>query len=130
MEKTLLDTSFLLAYYNKDDALHARAKALAEKLRGDEQIITDYILAEFLNVATHRTSKARATQFAKQLLGSDASVPLTNARTLNYALRIWDKKHKLSFTDATLVAHAINEEARIATFDNEFKHVPGIRVVS
>ena len=46
----LLDTSFLIAYHNKRDEHHERAR----EIQIDEKVINDYIYAEVLNILYSR----------------------------------------------------------------------------
>lgn len=127
MRRLFVDTSALVALFDKRDSNHLRAKTTLERIRTDRirMTITDYIFDEcittVLSVAGHRT----AVTVGEYIMNSKIveTVWLEN-RT---KLKAWDffKKHDdkvFSFTDCT--SFILMKELGINkyfSFDSDFK---------
>lgn len=131
----LLDTSFIVAYYNTRDENHGKAielmKELEEGKYGD-LCITDYIFDECMTVIFIRLKNLEKT------------IEIGNTlRKLTRMLRIendifedsWNffknqKETAFSFTDCTTVSLMKKENTiNITTFDEDFRKIKGINVV-
>jgi len=132
----LLDSSVIIAFNNKRDFYHSKAIKLINELIGkkEELCISDYIFDEC------------ATVFMLRLKYNEDSVNrLENLRQLN-SLRInedvfdktWvlfkeqnKKGNSLSFTDcSSIVLFNLGYVNFIATFDECFKKIDGLKIVS
>ncbi len=119
-----IDSSVLVAYYNKRDVHHARAVELIKKcIEGEfgEVYASDYVFDEVVTVTLVRAGLERAVEIGEYLLNSEIAL----LRVDEDAFRDAWKKFKslgISFTDCTNVAmmelHGID---RILTFDEGFK---------
>jgi len=129
MEKVLLDTSYFIAYLNKNDKYHSEALSLSKKIAEFESVITDYILDELLNFLIYRINKNYAINIAKTILNKIDNEELTlymiGIETLNGALNYlarYDKK--LSFTDCTTLSSMDKLRTQfIVSFNSDFDDI-------
>ena len=129
----LLDTDFLVAYWNPDEARHAEADELFESLARGERgrlFLTDFIVDEAATLALRRArSPAQAQSFVRFLLGippAPRALALLHVgpelffRASERFLRMTSRG--LSFTDCTSLE--VLREFRldaIASFDSGFR---------
>lgn len=132
MDKIFLDTSFLISYYNTLDENHLKVEEMMNKLsEGDfEVLISDYIFSECCTVLL-----LRLKDFKKSIQVCEAikSIEMLKVNDLCFE-KTWSlfkeqNKTKMSFTDcSTQALMDINGIKQIATFDEDFGKVKGIRV--
>ena len=131
----IADTSFLAAYAVLRDQNHGRAEKLFQEVFGEKHgkvLVPDAVFYEAMTVVFARTKSLKAaTDFGKRLLDS-SSIVFGEQTLLDSSFEIFSNQRgtKLSFADCMLVALArtLGVE-KIATFDSEFKKVPGITVI-
>src|SRR5208283_2284335 len=127
MRRVFVDTSALVALFDRKDANHQQAKAVLGKIKTDRtrMLITDYIFDEcittVLSVAGHQTAVA-----VGEFIMSSKIIEMI---WLDMAakLKAWDffKKHSdkiFSFTDCT--SFVLMKELRVDkyfSFDSDFK---------
>jgi len=136
MEKMIfLDTNFLIAYYNKNDAHHDKSLSIMESLVSGEYgelFISDYIFDEFVTVAL-----SRLKDLAKVInIGNDVEFFThrinIEEETFEKAWEIFreQKDTEFSFTDCTILALMKEEGIKyIATFDIDFKKIKDINII-
>lgn len=121
----LLDTSFLIAYHNKRDQHHGRARELDITDPG----INDYVYTETLNIVQSRQSHPKATEYGKYMRKafkiSRVSRPVFRKAVENF------QNEDVSFTDASITATAqkLNIE-KIASFDEDLDKFKGFERIS
>ena len=128
-----IDANLFLAYHNANDVHHAQAKELwkaIEDLAFGPAFASDYVFNEVVGVALRKLGKEPALAIGNQIL---ASTPLftidKHTRTLAWT-QFGKSDSGLSFVDCThLAAMRVAGATHIATFDKEFKKVPGITIV-
>ncbi|HKZ60198.1 MAG TPA: PIN domain-containing protein [Candidatus Thermoplasmatota archaeon] len=125
----LLDTGFIFALLNHEDAAHGPAADLASRIGRREwgtPLVTELVVAELFSLIRARTGSAKLEEAARQWL----PLPNPSLRGLTLAPvggalleKSWEvfakyRDQRLSFTDASLLAlaEAMRVE-RIATFD-------------
>ena len=123
----ILDSSFLVAFYNTNDQNHAKAKSLMEEIVSGKfglVFISDYIFDEVVTVALIKLKALKeAIRIGNLLL--NATMILTTDKTLFDST--WrrfkaQKSTHLSFTDCSILELVSkNGIDYIATFDKEFK---------
>jgi predicted nucleic acid-binding protein len=128
----VLDTSFVVAYFNTNDQNHGRAvdtaKALA--IKNPELYITDYIFGEIVTVSLLRLKDIKkAAKIGNAVLRS-CNIISADRNVFDEA---WDmfsrQKLWLSFVDCITVATMREQRIReIATFDKDFTKIEGITV--
>lgn len=130
----ILDTSFIISFYNIKDENHKRALKLMQKLIDEkygEICLTDYIFDECVTVLF-----IRLKDFEKTVQISEVIKKIINYKVdediFEGAWNIFreQKETKFSFTDCTILA--LMQEKRImniATFDEDFKKNKEINVI-
>lgn len=131
--KIFIDSSFWLAFINKEDALHQKSLLLSQNKRiaQAEFFTSDYVIDESL---TRLKKKAGAKlafllfeSLQKKIKEGSLTLLLTNKKFFNKAYKIFKNNplpKSFSFTDATIVAlmkaHRVNT---LLTFDEDFKEI-------
>ena len=128
----ILDTSFIVSYFNTRDQNHPKAVRLMKKIH-EPLCITDDIFGEVVTVSLIRLkSLERASKIGKMLLKSSKIINVEKT-SFDSAWDIFCKQKGtvLSFTDCTTISVMLeNNIEKIATFDGDFKKISGIEVVS
>jgi len=131
----ILDTSFIVAYYNNQDSQHKKALFLMDKISENtygEVTITDYIFDE---CATVLFSKLKNLKQTIEICDKIKAVVTFKIDEKLFA-DSWNifksqKNTKLSFTDCSIVALMQERGIKhIATFDEDFKKVKGIKIAT
>jgi len=131
----VLDTSFLVAFHNRDDVHHAAAVRAMDRLVGGEwgvALLPEYVFLELVTLLLLRRNLSTAVEVAETLLRA-REVELVPCSEL--FIETWRRfreqgRKKLSFTDAAILAVAAQREAEaIATFDRALARASGLRVV-
>jgi predicted nucleic acid-binding protein len=131
----ILDSSFLIAYHNKNDVHHPAASRIMEDLVSGKfggALLLEYVFLEVVTVLLARRGLAVATSVADTLLQAREVefVPCSDLFGATLETFRAQRKTTLSFTDAALVTFArLQKESPIATFDRDFRRVEGISVV-
>ncbi len=104
MKKIFIDTSFLVAFYNKGDENHLKAREFIRNGNEHLYVITDYIFDEFLTVLLVRRNKALSVEAGVKLL-TDRDIRLLRINADVFA-KAWEiyrlfKDKQWSFTDCT-----------------------------
>jgi len=68
MKKVFTDTSFLVAFYNRSDENHHKARDFIQRCDNMTFIITDYIFDEFLTVLQVRGNKGLSVEAGEKIL--------------------------------------------------------------
>ena len=130
----VLDSSFLIAFHNEQDAHHAAACALMEQfLMGTwgRALLLEYVFLEVETVLMVRRGLSVAAQVGKLLLDAEELdfVPCSDLFSETLDLFAHQGSTRLSFTDAA-IAQVARERAEglVLTFDEEFRKVPLIRI--
>ena len=110
----LIDTSFLIAYHNKRDDHHQRAR----EIKPEKIIINEYIYAEVLDTIYSSQGKKKAVNYSKFLEKSAEVIPVTKP-IMRRAVENFQEKD-LSFTDASIAATAQKLNMKIVSFDEDF----------
>ena len=131
----ILDSSFLIAFHNKQDAHHSAAASVMEDLLGGkfgQALLLEYVFLEVVTVLLARRGLPVATSVAQALLNAREVefVPCSEFFIEVFETFSSQKKTSLSFTDAAIVTMAKRQSgAFIATFDKDFRSIEGISVV-
>lgn len=133
MGKLILDTSFLVSYYNIRDENHNKAEELMKKISEEEMdvVISDYVFGECCTVLLMRLKDSKKTiEICKaiknlEILKIDDGV---FERTWEFFKE--QKQTKMSFTDcSTLALMDMNGIKLIATFDEDFNKINWVKVI-
>ena len=127
----VLDTSFIVSYFNTRDQNHLKAVKLMKKIH-EPLCITDYIFGEVVTVSLIRLkSLDRATKIGNVLLKSLKIINVEKTSFDNaWNLFCKQKETVLSFTDCTTISVMLeNDIEKIATFDGDFGKISRITVI-
>lgn len=127
----LLDASFLIAFDNTDDVHNTRSRELWELIRErGGAFVSDYVFDEVMSVTMRKKGKERANRLGQHILDSIPVVTIDRHIFDQAWKQFSQSKLSLSFTDWTCIG-VLNliETKTIATFDKEFKKLPGVTVL-
>lgn len=131
----ILDSSFLIAYHNRQDVHHPAASRIMEELvsgKWGRALLLEYVFLEVVTVLLARRGLSVATSVATTLLQAREVEFVPCSDLFVYVLETFrtQKKTNLSFTDAAIVTVARRQkESQIASFDRDFRRIEGISVV-
>lgn len=131
----VLDSSFLVAFHNRRDVHHGRARAAMEHLADGKwgpALLPEYVLLEVATVLLARRNLKTAVSVTRSLLQARQVEFVPCSDHFLETLEVFANQHrtKLSFADAAIVAIAKRRSARyVATFDADFRGVAGLTTV-
>ena len=120
-----IDTSFLVALYNKRDALHEKAKLYAGCLDKVHVVISNFILLESYTILSQRTSKQQAISFGNYVRRYNPYSMFWIDRELED--EVWHtftsiKDKNFSYVDASILAVMQKEGiSHLLSFDQAFE---------
>ena len=122
--RALLDTNVLFAAASARDRYHDRASAIVSGIDGSElppALITDYVVAETMNLTRERLGSGVATDLLDRLTeGAQFEVVHTAQADFTAAKALFRTYSELSFVDATLAAYADRQGVDICySFDDD-----------
>ena len=131
----VLDSSFLIAFHNRNDVHHRpAAETMEELLAGTwgQGLLLEYVFLEVVTVLLVRRGHQVAARVGALLL--DAAevefVPCSDLFLDSLDTFRTQREGRLSFADAAVVTVARRLDAAwIATFDRDFEGIDGITVV-
>jgi len=132
----VLDSSFLIAYYNTRDVHHAAAARIMIQLLGGkwgEGLLLEYVFVETVTVLRARRDLKVATTVGKTLLQASEIdfIPCSDIFSDAFDTFRRDRSHDLSFVDAAIVSVAKRHSPGfVATFDKDFSALKGVKVVT
>lgn len=132
----VLDSSFLIAYYNTRDVHHAAAARIMIQLLGGkwgEGLLLEYVFVETVTVLRARRDLKVATTVGKTLLQASEIdfIPCSDIFSDAFDTFRRDRSHDLSFVDAAIVSVARRHSPGfVATFDKDFSALKGVKVVT
>jgi hypothetical protein len=131
----ILDTSFIVSYFNERDENNAKAVELMESISNLEfgpVYMTDYIFDETVTVSFVRLKNLlKAVEIGRYLLKSLRIIEVDKT-TFYKAWEIFRKQKTtdFSFTDCTTISVMLDNEIKnIATFDEDFKRTKGFNAI-
>lgn len=130
----LLDSSFLIAYYNTKDNNHQETEVIMPRITSGyygQAEITDYIFDETVTYIAARQGFEPAIKVGTNLL-KGVEIVEVGKESFARAWNLFKTQHDthLSFTDCTNIAAMKSlGMTKIVTFDHDFKSFKGISVV-
>lgn len=132
----LLDSSFLIAYYNPLDEHRKRAIKIMDDLiigKYGHPYVSDYIFDEVVTVIFIRTKDLKLSNNVGDVLRDSLGLFDIDEEVFDNAREIFknQKNTNFSFTDCTILA-VMQERgiSHIATFDEDFLSVKTIKVIN
>lgn len=126
----ILDTSFIISYFNVRDQNHSKAEKLMKQMH-ESLCITDYIFGEVVTVSLIRLKSIEKASKIGEILKSLKIIDIEKS-SFDKAWNIFCKQKDtiLSFTDCTTISTMQeNYIEKIATFDGDFSKIKGIRII-
>lgn len=131
----VLDSSFLVAYHNERDVHHVKACRVMEEFlagRWGKGLLLEYVFLEVTTVLLVRRDLAVAVHAGRVLL--DASelefVPGLDLFLETMQAFATQTGTRLSFADAAIaIAARSRANGLVATFDEEFRKINGLRLI-
>lgn len=125
MVVALLDTNVLFANASARDEYHDRGREIVRGIdHGElpEVIVTNYVIAETLNLTREKLSPDAANQMLDRLIeGAHFEIVHAPKADFNAAQAIFRRYSELSFVDATLTAYMDRKEIEyLYSFDDDF----------
>lgn len=132
----VLDSSFLIAYYNTRDVHHSAAARTMIQILGEKWgrgLLLEYVFLETVTVLRARRDASVAISVGKTLLSAAEVDFVPCSGVFNDAFETFQRlrQHELSFVDSAIVSVALqNAPGFVATFDQDFSGIRGVRVVT
>ena len=130
----VLDSSFLIGFYNQRDAHHRAASAWMEQFLSGEWgcgLLLEYVFLEVATVLLVRRDLEAASRVGRLLLEAEELefVPCSDLFSETFDSFVGQGSTRLSFADAA-IAHVARQrtEGLVLTFDDELRKAPQIRV--
>lgn len=128
MAVALLDTNVLFASASARDKYHARAQEILSGIDyGElpEAIVTNYVLAETLNLAGERLGPGIANQILDRLIeGAHFEIVHAPKADFHASQALFRQYSELSFVDSTIAAYMNREGIEyLYSFDDDFDAV-------
>ncbi|MFH1106801.1 MAG: PIN domain-containing protein [Candidatus Micrarchaeota archaeon] len=123
-----LDTSFFVAYYNRNDANHGKAKGIATEIEGETLVLSSHNVEETATFFQNREGGKKAREIAMQLMQSrEMEIIFPDREKIIEAIGVMGKNDGLSLCDSLAVCIMHEKRIRkIASFDADFDRFPGI----
>ena len=137
MKKILVDTSFIVSLFRKNDENHDTAKENANIMEENKCYITNYVLNEVITIISMKTKDIELTKKAYYFmidnfnLINEYETPNFNAQVMNLLEKYNKNTFHLSFIDCSLIL--LSNEYRLdylLTFDKWFNKVEEIEIYS
>ena len=130
----VLDSSFVVGFYNERDAHHQEASELMERFLNGEWgrgLLLEYVFLEVATVLLVRRDLRVAARVGRLLLDADELefVPCSELFLHAFEMFTQQRSTRLSFADAAITQVAQKHAGGLVlTFDEEFRKLPGIRI--
>ena len=134
MSRILVDSSFLIALFRKDDLNHSNALANKDILN-NSCFITNLVVSEVLTVLAMKTKDMDLVNLAFNYMNDNFTLLKEfHMHNFNYYVfslfsKVNDDKYSLSFVDASLAYLSEVHGLKLLTFDEGFKKVDNIDLV-
>ena len=131
----VLDASFVVAYFNEDDAHHSAAAAAWPDVvdgKWGPALLPEYIFLEVVTVLASRKGLEKAAGWGTQLIDASEFEFVDCSRYFQASFEAFrmQRSTRMSMADASVLAIAKARGAsHVATFDNDFRKVSGISVI-
>ena len=130
----VLDSSFLIGFYNDRDSHHSVALPLMDRFLAGEWgkgLLLEYVFLEVTTVLLSRRDHAVATRVGRILLDGDDLEFVPCSDLFLEAMQGFSNQMgtRLSFADAAIARVARSRaDGQVLTFDEEFRKIPGLRI--
>ncbi|MBI5051365.1 PIN domain-containing protein [Candidatus Micrarchaeota archaeon] len=117
----LLDTSFLVAFFNEEDSQHQKALEDMKNVEKEIQLLSNYVALETATVLRNKKDLRLACDFLEGIRAKDKlRIYTLNELDFEGTYKIFrNQKSSLSFIDASIVYLALETNSKIATYDSD-----------
>ena len=115
MTSYLLDTSFISAFCNKDDANHKRAQEISKEIKDGYFIIPSIVVAELSSFHKNLDFRNLVVETSLDIASEIASV--TSENILIYVSFVQEFFCNLKAVDSMILFLSIENDAKLLTFD-------------
>jgi len=126
----MLDTSFIISYFNTRDQNHSKAAKLMKQMH-EPLCLTDYIFGETATVSLIRLKSIEKASKIGEMLKLLRIIDVEKS-TFDKAWDLFCRQNDttLSFTDCTTISiMQENYIEKIATYDGDFGKIKGMKVI-
>jgi predicted nucleic acid-binding protein len=130
----VLDSSFLIGFYNESDGHHMAARSLMERFLAGawgEGLLLEYVFLEVVTVLLLRRDLATAVRIGRTLLDALELEFVPSSDLFLETMRSFSAQSgtRLSFTDIAIADVARSRTGgQILTFDDEFRKIGGLTI--
>lgn len=135
MDKILLDSSFVIALFRKNDSNHEIAKKNLDVLEND-CYLTNSLLSEIITVIMMRTKDIELTKKIFQFIKDnfkiiiETTIPNYDDEVFSFFKKFNNSTYKASYTDCSCILVYMNFNLDyIVSFDKFFEKYDGIRLL-
>ena len=129
-----IDANVFIGYYNLRDVHHARAVGLWQEIENGKYgnyFTSDYVFNEVVGVTLRKFGKEAALSLGETILRSVAIITVEKSMLIEAWKLFVNSELSLNLVDCTnMITMKFAGAFSIATFDQEFKKVKGIKVMS
>lgn len=122
-ESIFIDTGYVIALINDNDANHAQARHLAERYEGFPLVTTDAVLLEIGNTLS-RMARAEASEIIRHFQrADDVELIHLNPILFNQALAMFERYHDKTWGLVDCLSFVVMTEMRLSralAFDQHF----------
>lgn len=130
----VMDSVMWIAYKNRRDAWHEKAKVLLPKILEQKKLIfiTDYIVLEVVNFLLRKIDHKTSLETLEMFLRTEKIKILYNDAVSFLATKnVMEKYQGLSFTDANIIVNMKeNNLKELCTLDKGFEIVKDIEIIN
>ena len=119
MNRYLADTSFLSAFFNKEDANYSEARNMAAEMKEEYLIIPSVVIAELSGFSKSRDLRDNMIEYALSVASEISSFGEQNI--LPYLTFRRHYQDRLKTIDSIILFSAIDRGATLLTLDKELK---------
>ncbi len=130
----VLDSSFLIGFYNERDVHHDEARLLMDRFLGGtwgRGLLLEYVFLEIMTVLLLRRDLSVAARVGRILLDAEELDFVPCSELFSETMENFSNQGgtRLSFADAAIASVARSRaEGLLLSFDQEFRRVAGLRV--
>jgi predicted nucleic acid-binding protein len=119
MNRYLADTSFLSAFFNKEDANYSEARNMAAEMKEEYLIIPSVVIAELSGFSKSRDLRDNMIEYALSVASEISSFGEQNI--IPYLTFRRHYQDRLKTIDSIILFSAIDRGATLLTLDKELK---------
>lgn len=129
MDRYFLDTSFIIAFADREDDHHREAREQMEKMLDGRVYLSEYVFMETVNTVFSRSGGRKSSNLAEYLLKSELDLVNVSKPVFIDAFELFQEE-EISFTDCSIVAamRSLGIE-KLASFDEDFRSFQDLEMV-